>query len=126
MVKQTPAALLDAKFAALADATRRSLLARLRQGPASVTTLAEPFLDDMTLPAVTKHLKVLEKARLITRTRDAQFRPCHLDEAALRDVDNWLEPFRQMWEAQLDRLGEYLEQKQRDKTRTTSRKTSQS
>ena len=113
--------LLSVKFAALADPTRRSLLARLRKGPATVNTLAEPLLKDMTLPAVTKHLKVLEKAELITRTRDAQYRPCHLSAGALRDVDDWIEPFRAMWEEQLDRLGEFLEAKQKSKAKPKAR-----
>ena len=97
---------LSAKFAALADPTRRAILARLSLGETSVTELAEPF--DMSLPAVSKHLKVLENAGLITRGREAQFRPCKLDAQALRSVDEWLEDYRKFWEARFDRLEEYL------------------
>jgi DNA-binding transcriptional ArsR family regulator len=97
---------LSAKFAALADPTRRAILARLTLGETSVTELAEPF--DMSLPAVSKHLKVLENAGLITRGREAQFRPCKLDAQALRSVDDWLEDYRKLWEARFDRLEEYL------------------
>jgi len=97
---------LSAKFAALADPTRRAILARLTLGETSVTELAEPF--DMSLPAVSKHLKVLENAGLITRGREAQFRPCKLDAQALRSVDEWLEVYRKLWEARFDRLEEYL------------------
>ena len=97
---------LSAKFAALADPTRRAILARLSLGETSVTELAEPF--DMSLPAVSKHLKVLENAGLITRGREAQFRPCKLDAQALRSVDEWLEDYRKIWEARFDRLDEYL------------------
>ena len=84
------------------------MLARLSQGQASVTDLARPYLKDISLPAVTKHLKVLERARLITRTRDAQWRPCHLNGPALKDVANWMEHYRQFWEESLDRLEAYL------------------
>ena len=97
---------LSVKFAALADPTRRAILARLSLGETSVTELAEPF--DMSLPAVSKHLKVLENAGLITRGREAQFRPCKLDAQALRSVDEWLEDYRKLWEARFDRLEEYL------------------
>ena len=97
---------LSAKFSALADPTRRAILARLVLGETSVTELAVPF--DMSLPAVSKHLKVLENAGLITRGREAQFRPCKLDAQALRSVDEWLEDYRQLWEARFDRLEEYL------------------
>ena len=99
---------LSQTFSALADPTRRAMLAQLSLGEASVTDLAKPFLKDMSLPAVTKHLKVLEKARLITKTRDAQWRPCKLNGAALKDVSDWMEPYRIFWEESLDRLGEYL------------------
>ena len=95
-------------FKALADPTRRAILARLRQGEASVGQLAEPFLGRMTLPAVTKHLKVLEKAGLVTKGREAQWRPCTLNAAPLRDVDAWVNEYRAHMEASLDRLGEYL------------------
>lgn len=99
---------LSRKFAALADPTRRSMLARLSKGEASVTDLANPFRNRMSLPAITKHLKVLENAGLITKTRQAQRRPCKLNAAALKDVDDWVEQYRQLWEESLDRLGEYL------------------
>ena len=97
---------LSAKFSALADPTRRAILARLALGETSVTELALPF--EMSLPAVSKHLKVLENAGLITRGRDAQFRPCKLDAQALRSVDEWLEDYRKLWEARFDRLEVYL------------------
>ena len=101
---------LSATFAALADPTRRAILARLSLGEISVTELAEPF--EMSLPAVTKHLKVLEKAGLITRGRHAQWRPCRLKAAPLRDVSDWVEQYRRHWEERLDRLGEYLKELQ--------------
>lgn len=101
-------ATLDQTFSALADPTRRAMLARLAKGEANVSDLAKPFLKDMTLPAITKHLKVLEKAGLITKTRDAQRRPCKLNADALRDASDWMEQYRQYWEESLDRLGEYL------------------
>lgn len=97
---------LSSTFAALADPTRRAILSRLAMGESSVTQLAEPF--DMTLPAVTKHLKVLERAGLISRSRDAQWRPCKLEPTPLRDADAWIEQYRQFWEARFDRLEEYL------------------
>jgi DNA-binding transcriptional ArsR family regulator len=97
---------LSATFAALADPTRRAILARLSLGESSVTELAEPF--DMSLPAISKHLKVLERAGLITRGREAQWRPCKLDGAALKDVADWLEPYRRFWEERFDRLEEHL------------------
>ena len=101
---------LDAKFAALADSTRRAILARLALGETSVTELAEPF--DMSLPAVSKHLKVLERAGLIVRGREAQWRPCRLEATALKEVDDWLEHYRRFWEASLDRLEDYLRELQ--------------
>lgn len=101
---------LSAKFAALADPTRRAILARLALGESSVTELAAPF--DMSLPAVSKHLKVLERAGLVARSREAQWRPCRLEAAALKDVDDWLEQYRRLWEERLDRLDEYLRQLQ--------------
>jgi DNA-binding transcriptional ArsR family regulator len=97
---------LSSTFAALADPTRRAILARLALGETSVLKLAEPF--DMSLPAISKHLKVLERAGLITRTRDAQMRPCHIDVRALREADDWLEEYRRLWEERLDRLDDYL------------------
>ena len=97
---------LSSTFAALADPTRRAILARLALGDTSVTKLAEPF--EMSLPAISKHLKVLERAGLITRGRDAQMRPCRIDLNALRGVDDWLEEYRRLWEQRLDRLDDYL------------------
>ncbi|MGC1741626.1 MAG: metalloregulator ArsR/SmtB family transcription factor [Pseudolabrys sp.] len=97
---------LSSTFAALADPTRRAILARLALGETSVLKLAEPF--DMSLPAVSKHLKVLERAGLITRTRDAQMRPCRIDARALKEADEWLEEYRRLWEERLDRLDDYL------------------
>jgi len=97
---------LSSTFAALADPTRRAILARLALGETSVLKLAEPF--DMSLPAISKHLKVLERAGLITRTRDAQMRPCRIDVQALREADDWLEEYRRLWEECLDRLDDYL------------------
>lgn len=99
---------LSQTFSALADPTRRALIARLSAGEASVGTLAAPFLKQMSLPAVTKHLKVLEQAGLITKGRDAQFRPCRLNGSALRDASDWMETYRAHWEASFDRLGDYL------------------
>ena len=99
---------LSQTFSALADPTRRALLARLSDGEATVTDLATPFLREMSLPAVTKHLKVLEKAGLITKARDAQWRPCKLNGAALKDASDWMEQYRAFWEESLDRLGDYL------------------
>ena len=97
---------LSATFAALADPTRRAILARLALGETSVTELAEPF--EMSLPAVSKHLMVLERAGLIARGREAQWRPCRIEPAALKDVDDWLECYRRFWEEGFDRLDEYL------------------
>src|SRR5579863_2425341 len=93
---------LDRTFAALADPTRRAILARLGSGEASVTELAEPF--SMSLPGISKHLKVLERAGLIVRGREAQWRPCRLEPRRLKDVDDWLDDYRRMWDARLDRL----------------------
>lgn len=101
-----PADALSHVFFALADPTRRSILARLTQGEASVTELAEPF--DMTMPAVTKHLKVLERAGLIVRGREAQWRPVRLEPEPLRQVSGWLENYRKFWDESLDRLDDYL------------------
>src|SRR4051812_44033599 len=93
---------LDATFSALADPTRRAILARLATGEASVLELAEPF--EISLPAVSKHLKVLERAGLIARSRDAQWRPCRLEPKRLKEVSDWVEQYRQLWEARFDRL----------------------
>lgn len=97
---------LSITFAALADPTRRAILARLMAGEASVTELAKPF--QMSLPAVSKHLKVLERAGLIARGRDAQWRPCRLEAGPLKDVAEWVETYRRFWEQSLDRLDDYL------------------
>lgn len=97
---------LSTTLAALADPTRRAILARLALGEASVGELAEPFA--MSMPAVSKHLKVLERAGLITRGRTAQWRPCRLEAGPLRDVAGWLEEYRRFWDASLDRLDAYL------------------
>ena len=99
---------LDRTFAALADPTRRAILARLAGGEATVTELAEPF--DITLPAVSKHLKVLERAGLIARGRAAQWRPARLEAKPLKDVAEWTERYRRFWEESYDRLDEYLEE----------------
>lgn len=101
---------LSSKFAALADPTRRAILARLALGDASVKELAEPF--DMSLPAVSKHLKVLERAGLIARGREAQWRPCRIEPEALREVNDWLEEYRRVWAARLDRLDAFLQRAQ--------------
>ena len=101
---------LSATFSALADPTRRAILARLALGETSVSELAKPF--DISGPAISKHLKVLESAGLISRGREAQWRPCKLEPAALRGVDNWLEEYRKLWEQRLDRLEEYLHELQ--------------
>ena len=101
---------LSLTFAALADPTRRAILARLAEGEATVNELAEPF--DMSLQAISKHLKVLERAGLITRGREAQWRPCRIQPGALRGVDDWLERYRQLWEDKLDRLDAYLQELQ--------------
>jgi DNA-binding transcriptional ArsR family regulator len=99
---------LNQTFAALADPTRRAMLARLSRGEANVSDLAKPFLKSMSLPAITKHLKVLERAGLITKTREAQWRPCKLNGAPLKDVASWMEQYRIYWEESFDRLEEYL------------------
>jgi DNA-binding transcriptional ArsR family regulator len=99
---------LSVKFAALADPTRRAILARLALGETSVSELAEPF--DMSMPAVSKHLKVLEHAGLISRGREAQWRPCRIEAQALKDVDDWLERYRRFWEESFDRLDVYLKE----------------
>jgi DNA-binding transcriptional ArsR family regulator len=106
---------LSTTFAALADPTRRAILGRLISGEASVTELAEPF--DISLPAVTKHLKVLQRAGLISQGREAQWRPCRLEAHALREAAQWMEPYRRQWEQRLDRLDDYL----RESSRTPSR-----
>jgi DNA-binding transcriptional ArsR family regulator len=99
---------LSQTFAALADPTRRAILARLALGETSVTELAEPFA--MSLPAISKHLKVLEHANLISRGREAQWRPCRIAPTALKDVDGWLERYRKFWDENFDRLDDYLQE----------------
>jgi DNA-binding transcriptional ArsR family regulator len=98
---------LSATFAALADPTRRAILARLTRGEATVSELAEPFA--MSMPAVSKHLKVLERAGLVSRSRTAQWRPCRLDPAPLRDATGWLAEYRRFWDDSLERLDDYLQ-----------------
>jgi DNA-binding transcriptional ArsR family regulator len=97
---------LSATFAALADPTRRAILSRLALGETSVTDLAQPF--DISLPAITKHLKVLEGAGLISRSREAQWRPCRIEGQSLRDAVDWMAQYREFWEQRLDRLDDYL------------------
>jgi len=113
---------LSQTFAALSDPTRRAMLARLSLGEASVSDLAKPFLKEMSLPAITKHLKVLEKASLITKTREAQFRPCKLNAEAFKDVDTWLEQYRMFWEESFDRLDAYLKTVTAQKSRSKGKK----
>jgi DNA-binding transcriptional ArsR family regulator len=106
---------LSLTFSALADPTRRAILARLAGGAATVTELARPF--KMTLPAISKHLKVLESALLIARGREAQWRPCRIEAAPLKDVSDWVEDYRGIWEQRFDRLDDYLrELQQKEKT----------
>lgn len=102
---------LSRVFAALADPSRRAILARLTKGEATVTELARPLLKEMSLPAVTKHLQVLERAGLVRKSRQAQRRPCRFDAAPLREAVDWMEHCRIEWEARLDRLGEFLAKK---------------
>ena len=119
---------LSATFAALADPTRRAIIARLAMGETTVSELARPF--DMSGPAISKHLKVLENAGLISRSREAQWRPCRIEPKALKSVDDWLERYRQFWEERLDRLEDYLNSLQaqaaspRTKAKAPRRKTS--
>lgn len=110
---------LNTTFAALADPTRRAILARLASGEASVTELAEPF--DMSLPAISKHLKVLESAGLIARARDAQWRPCRLSAGPLKDVADWVDHYRKFFEESLDRLDQYLTQLQKKEKQHASK-----
>jgi DNA-binding transcriptional ArsR family regulator len=116
----TPTDPLGATFAALADPTRRAILARLASGECSVTELAEPF--EMSLPAVSKHLRVLERAGLIARRRDAQWRPCRIEAGPLKEVADWAERYRHIWEERLDRLGNYLQQVKSLEERSHGRK----
>lgn len=109
---------LSQTFSALADPTRRAILARLALGEATVNELAEPF--DMSLPAVSKHLKVLERAKLISRGREAQWRPCKLKAAPMKEIADWVEHYRRFWEQSFDRLDDYLREIQ-SKDRTTKK-----
>ena len=103
---------LDETFAALANSTRRAILARLAEGAATVNEIAEPFA--ITLPAISKHIKVLERAGLVTRGHRAQYRPCALDATRLEEVSTWAEQYRPAWEARFDRMDDYLEQLRAD------------
>jgi DNA-binding transcriptional ArsR family regulator len=107
---------LSYTFSALADPTRRAILARLALGERSVTELAEPF--EMSMPAVSKHLKVLERAGLISRGREAQWRPCRLDAGPLKEAAGWIEEYRRFWEQTLDRLDKYLREIERARTKS--------
>ncbi|TAL31186.1 MAG: ArsR family transcriptional regulator [Alphaproteobacteria bacterium] len=120
MTLQTHSDALSLTLSALADPTRRAILAKLADGETSVTELAEPFR--MSLPAVTKHLKVLERAGLITRGKQAQWRPCKLKPQPLKDVADWVEKYRQFWEQSFDRLEEYLQQIQAKEKKDGPRK----
>ena len=111
---------LSTTFAALADPTRRAILARLTLGETSVSELAEPF--DMSLPAISKHLKVLERAGLIARGREAQWRPCRLEATPLKDIDAWLERYRLFWQQSFDRLDQYLVKLQAKEKRNARKK----
>ena len=106
---------LSQVFSALSDPTRRAMLAHLSKGEANVGDLAKPFLKNMSLPAVTKHLKVLEKAGLITKTADAQYRSCRINSEPLKEANDWIEDFKAMWEESFDRLDEYLKELQSPK-----------
>jgi DNA-binding transcriptional ArsR family regulator len=111
---------LSSTFGALADPTRRAILARLLDGEASVKVLAKPF--DMSLQAISKHLKVLEQAGLITRGREAQSRPCRIHPDALKDIDDWLMRYRRLWDERFDRLGNYLQELQAKEKKHGSKK----
>ena len=111
---------LSTTFAALSDPTRRAILARLALGETSVTELAEPF--DISLPAISKHLKVLERAGLIARGREAQWRPCRIEPRALKSVDDWLDRYRRFWDESFDRLDDYLRTLQAKEKRRGRRK----
>jgi DNA-binding transcriptional ArsR family regulator len=108
-----PSDQLSVTFAALADPTRRAILARLSQGEASVTDLAKPF--DLSLPGVSKHLKVLQRAGLITQSRNAQWRPCRLEGARLKEASEWVGEFRRFWDESFERIDEYLAEIQKEK-----------
>jgi DNA-binding transcriptional ArsR family regulator len=117
-----PADQLSATFAALADPTRRAILARLASGECSVTELAAPF--EMSMPAVSKHLRVLERAGLVARRREAQLRPCRIEARPLKQVADWMERYRPIWEQRLDRLDAYLRELQAKETRHGRKKRS--
>lgn len=108
---------LSMTFSALADPTRRAILAQLAQGESNVSDLAKPFMREMTLPAITKHLKVLENAGLIQKTKSAQWRTCSISPAPLKEATDWMEQYRELWEQTLDRLGDYLDEIQAKKKR---------
>jgi DNA-binding transcriptional ArsR family regulator len=120
MVNSSPGDPLSATFAALADPTRRAILARLAAGECSVSDLAAPF--DMSLPAVSKHIRVLERAGLVAKGRDAQWRPCRLEPGPLKEVADWAERYRRIWEARLDRLDDYLKQLQQNSPQTQEKR----
>ena len=121
MVQQvTSSEQLNATFAALADPTRRAILARLASGETSVSELAEPF--EMSMPAISKHLKVLQRAGLIERGREAQWRPCRLAARPLKDASDWLEHYRQFWEEAFDRLEDYLRELQKSESKKKEHK----
>jgi DNA-binding transcriptional ArsR family regulator len=115
-----PADLLSETFSALADPTRRAILARLSKGETSVTELARPF--DMSMPGISKHLKVLERAGLITRGREAQSRPCRLQPKKLKEAADWLDHYRKFWEQSLDRLEQYLQELQKKESKHARKK----
>jgi DNA-binding transcriptional ArsR family regulator len=115
-----PVDALSTTFAALADPTRRAILSRLSNGEASVTELASPF--DMSMPAISKHLKVLERAGLIARGRDAQWRPCRLDAGPLKDIADWVEHYRKFFDESFDRLDQYLRDLKKKKEKSHARK----
>lgn len=106
---------LSSTFAALSDPTRRAILVHLSKGEASVSELAKPFMREMSAPAITKHLKVLEKAGLITKSRNAQWRPCKLNGEPFKEVSQWIEHYRRFWEESFDRLDTYLNKIQKKK-----------
>ena len=118
-LEQTNPDSLSATFAALADPTRRAILARLASGETSVTQLAEPF--EMSMPAISKHLKVLERAGLIARGREAQWRPCRLEPAPLKQASDWIEDYRRFWDERFDRLDEYLTELKTKGTKETKK-----
>jgi DNA-binding transcriptional ArsR family regulator len=113
---------LDMTFAALADSTRRAILAKLALGEASVTELAEPFA--MSMPAISRHLKVLERAGLISRGREAQWRPCRIEARGLKEIADWMEDYRQFWEVRLDRMQSYVERLHAEAKRSSKQKES--